>query len=162
MTLPNLSPYKLAVQIAAGAIALAALVALVMSWSARGQRIEALEGWQATVVQATTLATVEPNAKGQRKTLKPEQIAAAIAGLKRTADSCLAASAERDRIVRDAKARADAADMALANVQVILQGEFSSAEKRIKALEAVKAQPTPELQCQAIGVDSKAAWEGWK
>ncbi len=162
MTFPNLSPYKLAVQIAAGAIALAALVALAVSWSARGQRIEALEGWQGTVVQATTLATVEPNAKGARKTLKPEQVPAAIAGLKRTADSCLAASAERDRIVRDAKARADVADLALANFQAVLRGEYSSAQKRIEALAAVKAQPTPELQCQAIGGDSKAAWEGWK
>lgn len=160
--MPNLSPYKIAAQIALGAIALAALVALVMSWSSRGQRIEALEDWQVSVVQATTVATVQPDSKGQRKLLLPNQVPAAIAALNRTADSCLAASAERDRIVRESKARADAADLALANVQAIMQGEFSSAEKRIKALEAVKAQPTPELQCQQIGVDSKAAWEGWK
>lgn len=156
------APYRLAAQIAAGAIALAALVALVMSWSARGQTIESLEGWRAGIVEATTLATVEPDKKGQRKLLKPAQIAAAIAGLKRTADSCLAASAERNRIAEDAVRRANAADLALANVQTIMQGEFSSAEKRIKALEAIKAAPTPQLQCQQIGVDSKAAWEGWK
>lgn len=155
-------PYKLAGQLVAVAIAVAALVALVMSWSARGQQIESFKSWQGTVVQAATLATVEPDSKGARKTLDPTHVPAAIAGLKRSVDSCLAASAERDRIVADAKLRADRADQALANYQVVLQGEFSSAEKRIKALQSVKSKPTPELQCQAIGADSKAAWEGWR
>ncbi len=86
----------------------------------------------------------------------------AIAGLKRTADSCLAASGERDRRAGEQKKRADAADLALANVQAIMRGEYSSAQKRIEALQRVKAAPTPDLQCQAIGTDSKAAWEGWK
>ena len=162
MRLDDLSPYKLAIQLAGVAIAVAALVALIMSWSARGQQIAALEGWQRTVVQATTAATVEPDAKNVRKTLDPSQVPAAIAGLKRTSDSCLAASAERDRLTQEAKARADNADKALAAFQAVMQGEYSSAEKRIKALEGVKAAPTPELACQAIGVDSKAAWEGWK
>ena len=162
MKLPDLSPYKLAAQIAAGAIAVALLVALVMSWMARGQQIDALQGWQRTVVQATTAATVEPDAKGNRKLLDADVVPAAIAGLKRSWDSCQAASAERDRITRDAKARADAADQALANVQTIMRGEYSSAAARIKALEAVKAAPTPELQCQATAADSKAAWEAWK
>lgn len=162
MDLSSLSPYKLAAQIAAGAIVVALLVALVMSWMARGQQITALEAWQRTVIQATTAATVEPDAKGNRKLLDADTVPAAIAGLKRSWDSCQAASAERDRITQDAKARADTADQALANVQTILRGEYSSAEKRIKALESVKAAPTPELQCQAVGADSKAAWEGWK
>lgn len=160
--LSSLSPYKLAAQLAGVAIAVAALVALIMSWSARGQQIASLEDWQRSVVQATTAATVEPDAKGVRKTLAPNQVAAAIASLKRSSDSCLAASAERDRITQDARTRADNADKALAAFQAVMQGEYSSAEKRIKALEGVRAAPTPELACQAIGTDSKAAWEGWR
>lgn len=157
-----LKPYLLALKLAGIACAVASIVLLAVSWSARGQQIIALESQQTTIVQAVTAATVEPDEKGRRKLLKVEQVAAAVAGLKRSVDSCLAASVERDRITADAKLRADRADLALANVQTILQGEFSSAEKRIKALQTVKAQPTPDLQCQAIGVDSKAAWEGWK
>lgn len=162
MDLSALTPYKLAAQIAAGAIAVALLVALMMSWMARGQQIDALQSWQATVIQATTAATVEPDSKGQRKLLASTAVPAAIAGLKRSWDSCQAASRQRDEIAAEQKRRTDAADQALANVQTILRGEYSSAEKRIKALEQVKAAPTPELQCQAIGADSKAAWEGWK
>lgn len=162
MQLSDLSPYKLAAQLAGIAIAAAAILTLFMSWSARGQQIASLEDWQRTVVNATTAATVEPDAKGVRKTLAPDQVPAAIAGLKRTNDSCLAASAERDRLTQEARTRADNADKALAAFQAVMQGEYSSAEKRIKALEGVKAAPTPELACQAVGVDSKAAWEGWK
>lgn len=160
MTIP--SPYLLAAKLAGIGLVVGALFLLVMSWQSRGQEIERLTDWRDSIVQVTTAATVEPDAKGVRKALKPEQVAAAISALKRTSDSCLAASAERDRITADAKARADVADAALANVQTIMRGEYSSAEKRIKALESVKAAPTPELQCQAVGVDSKAAWEGWK
>ncbi len=162
MNLSGLSPYKLAAQIAAGAIAVALLLALVMSWMQRGEQLTRLLSWQRTVVQATTAATVEPDKKGKRKLLEEEAVPAAIAGLKRSADSCQAASAERDRITADAKARADQADQALANVQTIMRGEYGSAEKRIKALEQVKAAKTPELQCQGTAADSKAAWEAWK
>ncbi len=160
--LPDLSPYKLIAGAVGIALALGALVTLVFSWSSRGQEIKVLSLWQETVVQAATAATVEPDSKGQRKLLTPAQVPAAIAGLKRSADSCQAASAARNKITEEAVKRANAADLALANVNVIMRGEYSSAAARIKALEAVKAAPTPELQCQAIGVDSKAAWEGWK
>lgn len=158
----NLSPYSLVLKIAGIAVVVAALVTLVMSWQSRGQEIVRLTEWQNTVTQATTSATVAPDAKGQRKLLKPEQVPAAISALKGTADSCLAASAERSRITEEAKLRADHADQALAAFQSVMQGEYSSAEKRIKALEAVKAEPTPELSCQRVAADSKAAWEGWK
>lgn len=157
-----MNPYKMGAQVVGVAIVFAALVALFMSWSARGQQIAALERWQGTVVEAVTTATVEPDAKGVRKTLDPDSVPAAVAGLKRSWDSCQAASAQRDRETVQARLRADNADKALAAFQAVLQGEYSSAQKRIDALEKVKAAPTPELQCQAIGVDSKAAWEGWR
>lgn len=162
MKLPDLTPYGAALKLAGMAVALAALVALVMSWSSRGQTIKRLTQWGDTVVIAATDATVQPDDKGKRKLLAPEAVPAAILALKRTSDSCAAASVERTRIADEQKKRADAADLALANVQTIMRGEYSSAEKRIAALAAVKAAPTPELQCQAVGADSKAAWEGWK
>ncbi len=152
----------MAVKIAGIALAVAAFIALVFSWSARGQDIARLTEWQSSVVNVTTAATVEPDAKGKRKMLAPDQVTAAISALKRSNDSCQAVSEERDRMTADAVRRADNADAALAAFQVALKGEYSSAEKRIKALESVKAAPTPALQCQAIGADSKAAWEGWK
>lgn len=158
----KLSPYKLAVQVLGVALVVCAVLTLFMSWSARGQQIASLERWQNTVVQATTAATVEPNAKGVRKTLDPDNVPAAIAGLKRSWDSCQAASAQRSTEAEQAKKRADNADAALAKFQVVLDGEYSSVSKRIAALAAAKAAPTPELQCQAVAADSKAAWEGWK
>lgn len=152
----------MAVRLGAIAIAVVGLVALAFSWSARGQEITRLAEWQSSVVNVTTAATVEPDAKGKKAMLRPDQVPAAITALKRSNDSCQAASDQRDRITADAVSRADNADRALAAFQVALKGEYSSAEKRIKALESVKAAPTPALQCQAIGADSKAAWEGWK
>ncbi len=160
LKLPSLSAW--AVRLGAVVIVIAAFWILAMGYMARGEKIASLEEWQRSVILATTDATVPPGKDGKRGLLKPEQIVPAIAALKRTSDSCLAASAERDRITADAKARADAADLALANVQTVLRGEFSSAEARIKALEEVKRQPTPELSCQQSAADSKAAWEGWK
>lgn len=158
----QLNPYKLVAQIVAAGVAVAMVLSLFMSWSARGQQIAALQRQLGTIVQATTYATVEPDAKGMRKTLDPDVVPAAIAGLKRSFDSCQVASVQRTRETDEAKQRADNADKALAAFQTVLQGEYSSAQARIKALEQVKAQPTPQLQCQSVGVDSKAAWEGWK
>lgn len=161
-SLTSLNPSAWAWKVGIAVIVIAAFWILAIAYMARGEKIDSLEEWQASVVLATTDATVPADAKGKRKLLKPEQIVPAIAALKRTSDSCLAASAERDRIAAEAKTRADNADRALANVQTVLRGEFSSAEARIKALEEVKRQPTPELSCQQSAADSKAAWEGWK
>jgi hypothetical protein len=162
LDLTKLNPTAWAWKVGIAVVVIAAFWILAMGYMARGQKIESLEEWQRSVILATTDATVPADKQGKRKLLKPEQIAPAIAALKRTSDSCLAASAERDRIAADAKARADNADRALANVQTILRGEFNSAEARIRALESVKRQPTPELSCQQSAADSKAAWEGWK
>lgn len=165
LKLPNLSaisPTALGIKIVVGVIVVAVFWILAVAYMARGDKIKALTEWQNGVIQTVTLATVEPDSKGKRKLLKPEQINSAVAGLARTSNSCLAASAERSRLAEESKARADAADRALANVQTILRGQFQSAEARIKALESATAQPTPTLQCEAIRQDSKAAWEGWQ
>jgi len=162
MNLPNLNPYAVVAKVAGIALVTIAIVALAMSWLARGQAIAEHESYEQTVIQVTTLATVVPDAKGRRKPLDRSAVPAAIAGLKSTADSCLAASSARDLLAQQAKLRADNADKALANAQVLMRGEYGSAAKRIAALEQVKAQPTPQLQCQQIATDSRAAWEGWK
>jgi hypothetical protein len=162
MLLDPIKPYLGAAKLVGLVLAGLGIFILIVGYMQRGDQIRHLTEWQNSVVLATTDATVLPGKDGKRKLLKPEQIAPAIAALKRTSDSCLAASAERNRIALDAKARADAADQALANVQAILRGEFNSAEARIRALEEVKRQPTPELSCQQSASDSKAAWEGWK
>lgn len=155
-------PYKLVASIAGLAIGAAALVTLFFSWSARGQEIARLTSWQTTVVQVVTDATVEPDAKGFRKTLDPVSVPRAVVSLARSLDSCHAARVEADRVVADARARSDRADAALANANVLMSNQYESAAKRIKALAETKAAKTPDLQCQAIGQDSKAAWEGWK
>lgn len=160
--LPKLSPTAWAIRAGVLVVVIAAFWILAIAYIARGDQIKSLEGWQTGVVEATAAATVLPGKDGKRKLLKPEQINAAIAALASSRDSCLAVSAERSRIAEDAKRRAGNADAALASVQTVLRGEYSSAAARIKALEEVKRQPTPELSCQQSAADSKAAWEGWK
>lgn len=155
-------PYGLLLKLGGGAIALAALLGLALSWSSRGQEIIALTAWQNAVIVSVTDATVEPNAKGIRKPLTIVQVPAAIAGLKRGLDSCQAARVQSNLLADGAKQRADLADKALATANVLFRNEYGSVSKRIEALAHTKAAPTPELQCQAIGADSKAAWEGWK
>lgn len=162
MKLPIIGPYLTAAKLFGIGLAVLGVVCLAVSWMGRGQEIAKLNEWRSAVVISATDATVEPDKKGKRKLLDATAVPAAIAGLKRTADSCLAASTERNRIAIEQRLRADNADKALANVQTIMRGEFSSAAARIRALEQVKAAPTPALQCQAVGSDSKAAWEGWK
>jgi hypothetical protein len=159
---PQFRLASIIVQVIIGAILVGALITVTLSWSARGQRINRLEDWQASVVQAATNATVTPDSKGQRKLLDTNQVVAAIGALNRTADSCLAASAASALSARCRASRTMRSRSALANVQTILRGEYSSAAKRIAALEATKAAATPDLQCKAIAADSKAAWEGWK
>lgn len=162
LKIPDLSPYSLAFKLAGAAIAVGALLALVMSWSSRGQTIERMTQWQNTVVIATTDATVEPDAKGKRKLLAIESVPSAIAGLKRSYDSCHGAIDTANTLALNAKTRADNADKALANQLVLFQQSYGSAEKRIEALAGRKPEATPDLQCQAVTTDSRSAWEAWK
>ena len=160
--LDKINPYALVAKLAGVAIALAAVFAFVTSWMARGQEIERLQGWQETVVIVTTDAVVKPDAKGVRKTLTPAQIPSAIGALNRSLDSCSSNVELANSVALSAKAGQDLADKALANANVLLTNDYSSSKKRIDALAEKKPGATPDLQCQAIGADSKAAWEGWK
>lgn len=159
---PDLSPYSLIFKLAGIGLAVLALLALVMSWMARGQEIKRLGDWQNTVVISTTDATVLPDAKGKRKLLDPASVPSAIAGLKRSYDSCHDAIDAASVLAVNAKTRADNADSALANQLVIFQQSYGSAEKRITALAGRKPEATPDLQCRAVTTDSRSAWEAWK
>lgn len=158
----KLNPYALLVRVVGVAVILAALLAFVTSWMARGQEIRRLTGWQASVIQVATDATVKPDAKGHRKPLGEDQVPAAIASLRWSYDSCNASLDAASTAAVTAKAGQDLADKALANANVLLSNDFTSSQKRIDALAKKKPGATPDLQCQAIGADSKAAWEGWK
>ncbi len=160
--MPDLSPYSLILKLAGIGLALIMLVTLVMSWMARGQEIASLKQWQSTVVISATDATVLPDSKGKRKLLDPASVPSAIAGLKRSYDSCHGAIDAANQIALTAKQRADNADAALANQLTLFQQSYSSAEKRITALAERKPEATPDLQCQAVTTDSRSAWEGWK
>jgi hypothetical protein len=160
--LDKLDPYALVAKLVGLAIGIAAMFAFVTSWMARGQEIHRLKDWQATVVLVTTDAIVKPDAKGIRKPLAPEQVPAAIGSLDRSLASCSANVEIANSVALSAKAGQVLADKALANANVLLANDYSSSKKRIDALASAKPGATPDLQCQAIGADSKAAWEGWK
>lgn len=162
LKLPDLSPYGVILKLVGIGAVVLAIGGFALSWSARGQAIASLTAWQNAVVISATDATVQPGKDGVRKPLSPAQVPAALAALKRSFDSCQNASAAASAQAQADKARADAADRALANAQVLFRNEYSSASKRIDALAATKTGATPELKCQAVGRDSKAAWEGWK
>jgi hypothetical protein len=157
-----LSPYALILKIVGIAVACVAIVVLTMSWLSRGQEIDRLKEWQATVVTSTTDATVTPDAKGIRKALTPVQVPAAIAALKRSLDSATGALDDASANVEAAKQRADNADKALANSTLIFEQRYQSAEKRIAALDKRPAAADPAKACLNMTSDSKAAWEGWK
>lgn len=156
-----LNPYSLAIKIGAAAIGLIALGVLLWSWHSRGQEIDALTSWQQTVVMATTDATVTPDAKGIRKSLKPEQVAPAIAGLKRSLDGANAAIDVANGQVTDAKKRADLADAQLSVKAAAFDRLYASTSAKITALQNRKPAATPAAACEAVDADSKAAWEGW-
>ncbi len=153
---------KLAATLGGAALVAVLLLSLVASWNSRGQEIARLKDWQGQVVIAATDATVIPDAKGVRKTLKPEAVPAAINGLKRSLDSATAAMAQMTRDTDAAKLRAENADHALANATMVFEQRYGSAEKRIASLDNRRPAADPAQQCANIQADSKAAWEGWK
>lgn len=160
--LDKLNPCGLAIRLAGIGIAVVAVVVLAMSWMGRGQEIARLTGWQNTVVNSATVATVVPDAKGVRKPLAPEQVVGAIQSLKWSLDNAHSVLDVMTQRADDAKRRADNADAALAKTTVIFDQRYASAEKRIAALDKKTPGKTVAEQCAAIMGDSKAAWEGWK
>jgi hypothetical protein len=161
--MPTFSTAKLALGLAGTAIIAALLLTLVTSWMSRGQEIARLKEWQGQVVLATTDAYAFADEPGKvRKSFAPEDVPHAIDMLGHNVKTLLTAQAALTHDTEQAKLRADNADRALANATVLFEQRYQSAEKRIAALDNRPPAATPELQCQAIGIDSKAPWEAWR
>lgn len=154
---------KLALGLAGTAIVAALLLSLVTSWMSRGQEIARLKEWQGQVVTATTDAYAFADEPGKvRKSFKPADVPHAITLLGNNLTTSLTAMRVMTADTEAAELRAANADKALANATVLFEQRFASSVKRIDALDNRPPAATPELQCQAIGIDSKAPWEAWR
>lgn len=112
--LSPLAPYASALKLGAIALAGLALIGLAWSWHSRGQEIERLETLQTTIVNAATVATVEPDEDGRRKPLQPEAVPAAIQSLSNSLQSAETTLRSISAGAMTAKAASDAADKVLA------------------------------------------------
>lgn len=145
-----------------GGVAVILIGVFIASWLARGAEIERLSDWQSTVVQAATLATVEPDSKGRRATLDPSQVPAAIAALRRTADNATAQLEAIDQASLRDQALQRRLDEQLA---AILDSQDRSAEgtrARLNDLLTRQATGDREQDCAIMENDSNAPWDGWR
>lgn len=145
-----------------GGIAVILIGVFIASWLARGAEIERLSEWQSTVVQATTLATVEPDSKGRRAALDPSQVPAAIAALRRTADNATSQLEAIDQASLRDQALQRRLDEQLA---AILDSQDRSAEgtrARLNDLLTRQATGDREQDCAIMENDSNAPWDGWR
>lgn len=145
-----------------GGVAAAALGVGVASWMSRGAKIDRLESWQTTVVLATTLATVEPDRKGNRKALRPEDVPVAIAALKSSKDSCESTLDGIDKAALQDKAIQAKLDKQLS---VILDSQDKATQgtrARINDLLTRQATGDQVKDCAIMESDSNAAWDGWR
>ena len=153
---------KLYMKLIAGGIIAILIGVFIASWLARGREIDRLASWQQTVVDTTTLATVEPDAKGQRKLLTPEQVPGAIAALKQSfvnADQLLAAI---DQAALKDAAISDKLDANLASILEDQARRSAGVNATISALLNRKPSGDKTLDCEAMASDSEAAWNGWR
>lgn len=145
-----------------GGLAALLIGVFVASWLARGREIDRLKEWQATVVLSATQATVEPDKKGKRKLLSPDQVPAAIAALKRTADNAESTLANIDRAALKDKAISDKLDAALDSLLADNEKKAEGSSAAIRALLERKATGDREQDCAAMEADSQAPWSGWR
>lgn len=153
---------KLYWQLIGGAVLAVIVGVFIASWLARGAKIDRLESWQSSVVIAATDATVEPDKKGKRKLLDPDAVPAAIAGLKRTADSCAGTLAGINKASLAEKAIQSKLD---AQLSAILDNQTKTAEgtsAKLRDLLTRKATGDREKDCALMDADSNAAWDGWR
>lgn len=149
-------------KLAGGGVAAAALGIGVASWLARGAEIDRLESWQTTVVGSITLATVEPDKKGKRKPVKPEDVPAAISALALSKSNCESTLSGIDRAALADKALQSKLDKQLS---AILEGQDQAAEStrtKITDLLNRKSSGDREKDCAIMEADSDAAWNGWR
>lgn len=120
--LSPIAPYAKGIKLGLSLVAGLALLALVWSWNSRGQEIDRLEGWQVTVVNAATLATVKPDKHGKRQPIAPEAVPAAIQALSASLTSAEGTLSKISEGTLARKAASDAADKALNRQIEIMQG----------------------------------------
>lgn len=145
-----------------GAIGALMLGILVASWMSRGREIAHLQEWRSTVVQAATLATVEPDSKGKRKLLGPSAVPAAIAALKASFDS---ASFTLNGIDAKAKGEAALSKKLDSNLSAILAEQDRRAAGVAAAISDLQdRKPTGDVSkdCAVMESDSNMAWDGWR
>ncbi len=157
-----MNPYLLAAKLGGAAIVAALLLSLVASWVSRGQEIDRLKDWQNQVAVAATDAIVEPNAKGIRKPLPLNEVPHTITILGMNMRTSLMTMRSMTADTEAARQRAADADKALASATMVFEQRFTSAEKRIAALDNRKPAADPATQCLNVAADTKAVWEGWK
>lgn len=145
-----------------GGLAALLVGVFVASWLARGREIDRLKDWQSTVVLSATQATVEPDKKGNRKMLSPDQVPSAIAALRRTADNAESTLASIDQAALKDKAISDKLDAALDSILADNDKKAEGSNAAIKALLERKATGDREKDCAAMDADSQAPWTGWR
>lgn len=145
-----------------GAILALVVGVFVASYIARGAKIERLENWQTTVVNAATAATVEPDKNGNRKSLTPESVPAAIAVLKQTADNAGAALASIDAAALKDKALQRKLDEQLTAILASQDESAAGAKARIADLLKRGTTGDKDKDCEVMAADSNAAWDGWR
>lgn len=103
------------------------LAGLVVALALANARIDRLEQWEEIVTAAATVATVPPDADGQRQMLDPEQVPAAIEALSRSHKDAIDALREISEDAEEAAIRSRADDAALTatiDEMQARQGEF--------------------------------------
>lgn len=136
--------------------------ALAWSWNNRGHQVDTLTNFQTAVTQAVSDAQ-EPNDKGIRPRLKPEQVVTAITGLRNSYTSAKTTIQTISAKTIEDKKRADANDAALNKQLASLKTTYSLANKRIEYLETRPPIVGDDAtQCRVIKDDTNSAWDGWK
>lgn len=142
---------------------LAVLVGIaVASWLARGREIVRLSDWQATVIDTTTLATVDPDDKGRRKLLSAAQVPGAIAALKRSFDNASTTLATIDAAALKDKAISDKLDASLAAILADQAKRSAGTNATIADLLNRKSSGDAAKDCAVISADSETPWNGWR
>lgn len=122
------NPYLGIAKIVAGLAVLGLIAGFFWSWHDRGRQIETLTATQDAIVQAATVATVQPDEKGRRTPLRPADVPAAIAALSSSLQSADEALRWISAETENAKRASDIADRALDRDLDELREEFENTD----------------------------------
>lgn len=136
--------------------------AFIASWLARGREIDRLAEWQSTVVLATTQAAVEPDAKGKRKSLSPDQVPAAIAALRLSVDYATSKLEAIDQASLKEKAIQARLDEQLSAILAGQDRAAAGSSATIRDLLTRQSTGDREKDCAIMEEDSLSPWNGWR